>query len=410
MPGAKRRPADQLRLFAAQPGRGPSAEAAPQDAGERDRALALALATWFGLEARDLPWRREREPAAGDAESVQPAREPYAVWLSEIMLQQTRVDTVVPYFQRFLARFPDVRALAAAELDDVLHLWSGLGYYRRARQLHATAREVTERHGGVFPAEAASLRALPGIGAYTAGAIASIAYGRREPLVDGNVARVLARLESLEEPIKSPAAVRRLWAIAARLLPEEQPGRFNEALMELGATVCTPRDPRCDACPLERFCVARARGLERELPVVSSKAAVPVVEAVALVLVDPEGKVLFARRREGGLFGGLWEPPMVEGSASVVAARPHLAALGLGLSSGSGRGRLREVGRVTHVLSHRRMEITVAAGRGATPAAELAAPYEKAAWLDPEAPGVGVSTLARKVIAAAAGAASDEKG
>ncbi len=322
MPGAKHRPRGQLRLFRAE-------EAAPAlDPGDRDRALAAALAAWFDATSRDLPWRRERAP--------------YAVWLSEVMLQQTRVDTVVPYFQRFLARFPDVRALAAAPLDDVLHLWSGLGYYRRARQLHATAREVTERHGGVFPAEAPALRALPGIGAYTAGAIASIAYGRREPLVDGNVARVLARLEGIGEPIKSPSAVRRVWAIAARLLPDEQPGRFNEALMELGAMVCTPRDPRCDACPVSRFCAARAAGRERELPVVARKAAVPVVPAVAAVLVAPDGRILFARRREGGLFGGLWEPPMVEGfrlgrprASALRGARPRPLAWA---AAGGGRG------------------------------------------------------------------------
>src|SRR5512140_1816962 len=171
---------------------------------ERDRAVRERLGRWFDGAARDLPWRKERAP--------------YRVWLSEIMLQQTRVDTVVPYFHRFLDRFPDVGALAAAEIDDVLHLWSGLGYYRRARQLHATAREVTARYGGVFPSEAAELRALPGVGAYTAGAIASIAYGKREPLVDGNVARVFARLEGIEESIKSPAAIKRVWGIAARLL------------------------------------------------------------------------------------------------------------------------------------------------------------------------------------------------
>ncbi len=391
MPGPKRRTplADQMRLFA---------PAAPEatDPAARDHGVAAALGAWFDVEARDLPWRR--------------AREPYAVWLSEIMLQQTRVDTVVPYFQRFLRRFPDVRALAAAEIDDVLHLWSGLGYYRRARQLYATAREVTERHGGVFPSDAPGLRGLPGIGAYTAGAIASIAYGKREPLVDGNVARVLARLEGIADPVKSPAVVRRLWAAAARLLPGDRPGRFNEALMELGATVCTPRDPRCDACPVARFCVARGSGREREIPVTESKRAVPTVEAVAVVLADAAGQLLFARRREGGLFGGLWEPPMVEGSASPAAARARLAALGLRL----GRGRLREAGQVTHVLTHRRMLVTVRVGeRAAVPervlpvGAARGAPCEKAAWLDPAEPGVGVSTLARKVIAAAG---RDEKG
>jgi A/G-specific adenine glycosylase len=388
MPGPKRRPAaDQLRLFSAGPVASP-----PLDPAARDANVAVALGAWFDGAARDLPWRRQREP--------------YAVWLSEIMLQQTRVDTVVPYFQRFLQRFPDVRALASADLDDVLHLWSGLGYYRRARQLHAAAREVTERFGGVFPDGIAELRSLPGVGAYTAGAIASIAYGRREPLVDGNVARVLARLEAIDDPMGgSPATARRLWAVAARLLPGERPGRFNEALMELGATVCTPREPRCDACPLSPFCAARAAGRERELPVTVARRATPLIEAVSLVLTDGRGRVLFARRREGGLFGGLWEPPMVEGVSTPAAARPLLAALGLPLGPLLGRRALRELGRVTHVLTHRRMAVTVVAVAGgpvpeAHLPAELAAPYERASWLDPREPGVGVSTLANKVLRA----------
>ena len=372
----------QLRLFQ------PEA-AAPLDPAARDREIARALGAWFDASARDLPWRRDRRP--------------YAVWLSEIMLQQTRVETVIPYFERFLQRYPDVGALAAAEIDDVLHLWSGLGYYRRARQLHAAAREVTERYGGAFPAEAEALRTLPGVGAYTAGAVSSIAYGKHEPLVDGNVARVLARLEAIDESIKSPAAIKRLWATAARMLPEDRPGRFNEALMELGATVCTPRDPRGETCPLARMCVARAAGRERDLPVVESKRPVPVVEMVAVVIEDPKtGEILFARRREGGLFGGLWEPPMVE-ALSIDDARPLFAQMGVTI----GRARLREVGRVTHVLTHRRMEVIVASGRrteGAAVLEALAEPYEKASWLDPERPGVGVSTLARKVIEAASGA------
>jgi A/G-specific adenine glycosylase len=356
---------------------------------ERDRALVEALGAWFDGAARDLPWRRRREP--------------YAVWVSEVMLQQTRVETVVPYFERFLSRFPDVGALAAAPLDDVLHLWSGLGYYRRARQLHATAREVTERYGGAFPRDAEGLRTLPGVGAYTAGAIASIAHGQREPLVDGNVGRVLARVDGIDAPIKSPAAVRQLWARARTLVPADRPGRFNEALMELGATVCTPRDPRCYACPLEALCVARATGRVAELPVTEAKAPVPDVPALALVLVSREARVLFARRREGGLFGGLWEPPMIEGTAEPRAARAAFAKLGIH----AGRGALRDAGRVIRLLSHRRMLVTVLTGK---PAADeraggtLGAPYEATAWLDPRSPGVGVSTLARKVVTEALGA------
>lgn len=353
----------------------------------RDAEIARSLGEWFDGVARDLPWRRDRRP--------------YAVWLSEIMLQQTRVETVIPYFERFLARYPDVTALAGAEMDDVLHLWSGLGYYRRARQLHAAAREVTTRYGGAFPSDAETLRELPGVGAYTAGAIASIAYGQRTPLVDGNVARVLARVEAIDEPIGSTAANKRLWGAAARLVPEDRPGRFNEALMELGATVCVPREPRCDACPLAKLCAAKASGLERDLPAVQPKRDAKLVRAVAAVIEDREARsVLFARRREGGLFGGLWEPPMIE-VASVDAARNALAELGVEL----GRAALREAGRVTHVLTHRRMEVVVVSGRRtrATRSQEaLGPPYERAAWLDPERPGVGVSTLAKKVLSVAA--------
>lgn len=367
---------EQLRLFAA-----PATPAI--DPAARDAEIVRALGTWFDRVARDLPWRRDRRP--------------YAVWLSEIMLQQTRVETVVPYFDRFLARYPDVGALSAADLDDVLHLWSGLGYYRRARQLHAAAREVTLRYGGTFPSEPAELATLPGVGAYTAGAIASIAHGVRAPLVDGNVARVLSRVEAIDDPVQSPAAQKRLWATAARLVPEDRPGRFNEALMELGATVCAPRDPRCDACPLGSLCAARAAGRERDLPVTAPRRAAPIAELVAAVIEHPRtGLLLFARRREGGLFGGLWEPPMVPG-ASIAEARPGLTALGVPI----GRAALRAAGEITHLLTHRRLQVLVVVGRRSVDLVELAEPYERAAWLDPASPGVGVSTLARKIIALA---------
>lgn len=373
----------------------------------RDREIAAALGAWFDREARDLPWRRTRDP--------------YAIWLSEVMLQQTRVETVIPYYERFLARYPTVADLAAAELDQVLSLWSGLGYYRRARGLHLAAREVTVRHGGAFPREAAGLRALPGIGAYTAGAIASIAFDRREPIVDGNVARVLARLEGIDDDIRGGAGARRLWAAAARLVPADRPGQFNQALMELGATVCTPRSPRCGACPVDGACVARAEGREEELPVISPKRDAPSVSMVAAV-VRAGRRVLLARRAEGGLFGGLWEPPMVE-APSLAAALPLLAAVGVAGGAGEGATRLpgaiparraatdaesfslREVGRVRHILTHRRLEVTVA--RAEVPApwrrrAKLADPYEKAEWLDPDEVDLGISKLARKILSAAA--------
>jgi A/G-specific adenine glycosylase len=379
----RKRPEAQLDLLVARADAARSAAIAALTTTQRDAAIVADLVTWFERVARDLPWRRRRDP--------------YAVWLSEIMLQQTRVETVIPYFERFLQRFPDVEALAGAEIDEVLKMWSGLGYYRRARVLYATAREVTARYGGAFPGEAAALRELPGIGAYTAGAIASLAFDKREPLVDGNVARVFARLFGIEEEIRSAPAVKSLWETATRLVPEERPGRFNEALMELGATVCTPRDPRCSACPLEALCSARASGRVLDLPLIEAKKKVPVVKMVAAVLRSGP-RVLLARREEGGLFGGLWEPPMVE-AATIDAARALLGAVGVGATV-----ELRETGKIKHVLSHKELRVTVAAGTFAgKPKAprKLVAPYEKAAWLDPVDADIGISTLARKVLAAA---------
>jgi A/G-specific adenine glycosylase len=357
-----------------------AARRTPEDAA-RDAAIADELGAWFDASARDLPWRRTRDP--------------YAIWISEVMLQQTRVDTVIPYYQRFLARYPTVRDLASAELDGVLSSWSGLGYYSRARSLHAAAREVTERYGGALPADAAELRSLRGVGAYTAGAIASIAFGRREPLVDGNVARVLARLEGIDDDVRSPAGSKRLWGVAARLVPIDRPGRFNEALMELGAMVCTPREPRCDACPVRARCAAAAAGRQRELPIVGGKRPPTAVSLVAAVVRRGE-RALLGRRPEGGLFGGLWEPPMVE-AASLAEAAPALAALGVeptALAVAAGEP-------VRHVLSHRELSVIVAVGeaREGDVAPVATGAYERLAWVDLERDDVGVSTLARKVLA-----------
>lgn len=362
------------------------------DGSDRDGAIARDLCAWFQASARDLPWRRTRDP--------------YAVWLSEIMLQQTRVDTVVPYYERFLERYPDAGSLARAEVDEVLAMWSGLGYYRRARELHAAAREVVERYGGKLPSEASELKKLPGIGAYTAGAIASIAFGRSEALVDGNVARVLSRIEGIDADVKSAAGSKKLWATAMRLVPAQNPGMFNESLMELGATVCTPRDPACGACPVRWACEAARTGRQHALPVVGARARVPVVKMVAAV-VRHKSEVLFARRAEGGLFGGLWEPPMVEAPS----LRGALDALrGAGVTAAG----LRTLGRVRHVLSHRELDVVVAGvearSRYEVPALSTS-PYERAAWLAPGAAGVGISTLARKVLdAAEASGAPTKKG
>jgi A/G-specific adenine glycosylase len=336
---------------------------------------------WFLQNRRDLSWRKTRDP--------------YAIWLSEVMLQQTRVKTVEAYFPRFLRRYPTVESLAAAELSEVLGAWSGLGYYRRARALHAGAREVVEQYGGKVPSDAASLREISGIGAYTAGAIASIAFGAKEPLVDGNVARVLARLFALRCDVRSPAGVREMWKTAALLVPESEPGRHNEALMELGATVCTPRSPRCEVCPVSDVCVGRALGVEQELPVLRKKAAPREMDMVALVS-RRRGDVLLGLRKANGLFGGLWEPPMVE------VARGQKADQRLGELLGVDKPVLTLGAVQTHVLTHRKLRITIASAeiRG-EPSARRLGPYERFAWKKSSAlDGLGMSSLALRVLGA----------
>jgi A/G-specific adenine glycosylase len=256
--------------------------------------LRKALLTWFDRSRRDLPWRRTTDP--------------YAIWVSEVMLQQTQVDRVVPYFERFLARFPTVTALADASLEEVLSQWRGLGYYSRARNLHAAAKVVASEHGGRLPDQVEGLRALPGFGRYTAGAVASIAFGRETPLVDGNVARVLSRLFEIDGAPGEKAREALLWELASVLVQGERPGDFNQALMELGATVCTPSSPTCLLCPVRAQCRAQASGRQGELPPPKKQPPRKRLE-LAVALSQREGEVLLARRAEKGLFGGLWELP-----------------------------------------------------------------------------------------------------
>jgi A/G-specific adenine glycosylase len=325
--------------------------------------ISSALVDWYRQEKRDLPWRRTRDP--------------YAIWVSEIMLQQTRVAAVVPYWERWMARFPSAEALAAAELDEVLAAWSGLGYYGRARNLHRGAREVVARHGGTLPCSAAELRALPGVGRYTAGAIASMAFDLPEPLVDGNVARVLARLFAIETDVKASATQRRLWQLAAQLVPASAPGDFNQGLMELGAVVCVPGQPRCERCPLAASCQARAAGRQGELPVVARRrpdADKPLLQATAGWMIR-RGRLLLARRRPEGLFGGLWELPQ---AASRSALSRLLSEVNL-VAALEGEPPV-HVHR--QVLSHRRLEIEVVAGaaRGTLAPLAPAGPYERFAW------------------------------
>ncbi|MFQ5418706.1 MAG: A/G-specific adenine glycosylase, partial [Myxococcota bacterium] len=240
-----------------------------------------ALLRWYRKNRRDLPWRRTRDP--------------YAIWISETMLQQTRALTVIPYYERFLELFPDIETLASADMDDVLGAWAGLGYYSRARNLRAAAREIAESHGGRLPEDADGLRSLPGIGRYTAGAVASIAFDRPEPIVDGNVARVLCRLLGIRDEIGTPAVTRLLWDEAATLADGPQPGDLNQALMELGAAVCTPVEPRCVACPLAGDCDAHRAGDAATLPHRRPKQAARKIEAAAAWVVR-RGLVLAVRR------------------------------------------------------------------------------------------------------------------
>lgn len=257
--------------------------------------FAQKLLAWHDENARDLPWRGESDP--------------YRIWISEIMLQQTRAETVKEYYRRFLAEFPDVFVLAAAPVDRVLKLWEGLGYYSRARNLHAAAKEIVSKHGGRLPESRKELLALPGIGEYASGAIASIAFSCREPALDGNQARVLSRVWDLSEIIKIPA---QLYDCALELVPQERPGDYNQALMGLGALICLPKNPRCDRCPVAEECLARHRGTQEQRPVKPEKRA-PKEENVMLALVcDQEG--LLMRRRGEGLLAGLWEYPNFPGA------------------------------------------------------------------------------------------------
>ena len=257
--------------------------------------MADRLLTWFEQHARDLPWRRNRTP--------------YRVWLAEVMLQQTQVDTVLPYYERFLDRFPSVEALAEASLEDVLRIWEGLGYYARARHLHRAAREVVASRTGELPDCFEALMELPGVGTYTAGAIASMAFGEAVPAVDGNARRVLCRLFGIRDDVTRSATKRRLRELSADMLPEGRAGAFNEALIELGATVCTPRSPACPRCPLRDVCHAYAGNEQETLPVRRPRRKTPHYDVAAAVTVREDGAVLLAQRNVDDMLGGMWEFP-----------------------------------------------------------------------------------------------------
>ncbi len=305
------------------------------------------LLAWYAREKRDLPWRRDRDP--------------YRIWISETMLQQTRVEAVRPRYEAFLAALPDVRALAAVPEEALLKLWEGLGYYARARNLRRAAQEIVARGG--FPRTAAALRTLPGFGPYTAGAVASIAFGERAAAVDGNVLRVWARLDAVTEDVRSPSARRACEAaVLAAMPPDADPGAYNQALMELGALICTPRGPKCASCPVASRCCAREEGLEAVLP---GRAPAPAraVEAFDVYLILEEGRALVRRRPARGLLAGLWEFPHGEEIARL--AQP-----------------VREGPPARHVFTHRIWEMRGVYARLLPGAREEIAGREDWAWAD----------------------------
>lgn len=253
------------------------------------------LMAWYAQRKVDLPWRASTDP--------------YPVWLSEVMLQQTQVATVIPYFERFLENFPTVHDLANADRDTVLKLWEGLGYYNRARNLHQAAQMVAQEYDGVFPTTADDLQNLPGVGRYTAGAIASIAYGEAAPVLDGNVIRVFSRLFNIEEDVTQSTVKNKLWEIAEKWVPDENPGDYNQALMELGRLVCRPKNPDCAACPIQARCAAYALGVQAERPIKRKKAPTPHYDVTAGLIRNPTGQLLITKRPDNKLLGGLWEFP-----------------------------------------------------------------------------------------------------
>jgi A/G-specific adenine glycosylase len=345
------------------------------------KSISERLLTWYRRSRRELPWRERGGP--------------YEVWISELMLQQTRVETVVPYFRRFLERFPDLESLAAASEQEVLALWSGLGYYRRARNLHRAAKFLVSERQGRFPDDVEGWLALPGVGRYTAGAIVSIAFDKPAPILDGNVARVLARFYAVRGDPRSGEARTRLWRLAEEVLPERSFSEFNQGLMELGALVCTPRAPRCLVCPIREDCAARRQGLEERLPEVGARPrAVPV--RMGGVVIRKRSKLLLYRRHGADLMRDLWEFPMGECRAGEepreAAVREARDRYGVRVVPGE------ELARIRHSIMNRR--ITLHAFD-----AELSAPPDRThpgerRWVSPEElSSLPFSSMVLKVLA-----------
>jgi A/G-specific adenine glycosylase len=336
--------------------------------------MPRALLAWYDRHRRSLPWRAKAGEAA----------DPYHVWLSEIMLQQTTVPAVKPYYEAFLRRWPNVRDLAGADIHDVMAAWAGLGYYARARNLHKCAGIVTERHGGRFPDTEAALRELPGIGRYTAAAIAAIAFGRRATILDGNVERVVSRVHRVQTPL--PKGKAELWALAEALTPEQRPGDYAQAVMDLGATLCTPQKPACSLCPWRTDCAAFAAGDQESYPRKAPKAERPQRFGVAFWIINEKGEVALRRRPPRGLLGGMLEVPGTEWGDRPLG---KTAALRKAPVSADWRW---SGGVVRHVFTHFALELQVAS------AVVKGRPLKDAEWVPLDRLGtVALPSVMRKV-------------
>lgn len=345
----------------------------PRDASTnaaRDAAIVAGITDWFKANARDLPWRHGNAPTAS-------GRDPYRSLVSELMLQQTQVSRVLEKFAPFVKRFPTPTSLADAPEEDVLAMWAGLGYYRRARLLHAAAKACRDDHAGAVPETADALATLPGVGAYTAGAIASLVHHQPVPIVDGNVSRVLLRIEGRDAPHGDPAATKWAWKRAGELA--EASGRrhiaaFNEGLMELGATVCTPKSPSCPSCPVERLCVARAEDRQQEIPSPKRRVNRTALYLACGIALDAAGHILLERRPESGMWAGLWAPPCIERTDRAPQPRELRAATGAHSS--------KKVGAFTHETTHRAVHVGVYTLAGAVAA-------DGRRWARPDDPASG---------------------
>lgn len=323
------------------------------------------LLNWYRCHGRSLPWRTTRDP--------------YRIWLSEVMLQQTGVQTVIPYYETFLQNFPSVEALASAPIDKVIALWAGLGYYSRARNLHAAAVKICEEHAGCFPEDLAELMALPGVGRSTAGAIRSIAFDRKGPILDGNVRRVLCRLYALDADPRSSHSEKKLWQWAEALTPEDAAHDYAQAIMDFGATLCVPHQPKCEQCPMTGCCAAFAQGLQQQLPLKRQKKKIPRRQEIAL-LACFDGCYAVRQRPLRGMLAGLWEFPTLQYTQPLSAAQLEAQAVALAGLAGQ-ENAVVAMGKVTHVYSHFRADVHIFK---VCPQALKRHHFENCLWVDTE--------------------------